>query len=216
MTNDVCPDVNRRTLLRTLSATGALAVAGCLSEGPGSQPADTDTTTDDSATTDEPVATPTETPGATTTDPGAGTGTPTDSPMDVHTDTMSETPDSDSSATPSGVASQSLRVIQSGCGSQNEEASVSFDDGATVTVTGTIWGTDSCATAVLSAVRLDGGSLTVVVGTESDADPGTACAECITQIEYEATVEFDSALPEDVTVVHDYGDEQSEITTATR
>lgn len=203
--------MNRRTLLRTLSAAGALAVAGCLSEGPGSQPAATDTGTD------APADTPTETSTPTTGAPGDGTGTPTHSPTDVHTDTLSETPDSDPSATPSGVASQSLTVTESGCGSQDEEASVAFDgDGATVTVTGTTWGSDSCATAVLSAVRLDGGSLTVVVGTESDADPDTACAECITQIQYEATIRFDSALPEDVSVVHEHGDEQSEITSTTR
>lgn len=207
--------MNRRTLLRTLSAAGALAVAGCLSEGPGSQPADTDT--DDSTPTDEPAATPTDEPGSTITAPGDGTGTPTDSPTDVHTDTLSETPDSDPSATPSGVASQSLTVSGSECGTQDEAASVAFDrDGGTVTVTGTIWGNDSCYTAVLSAVRLEGASLTAVVASESDADPDTACAECITQIQYEATVQLDSALPEDVSVVHEHGDEQSEITSTTR
>jgi len=203
--------VNRRTLLRSLSATGALAVAGCLSEGPGSQPADTDTATD------EPVDTPTDTPGATTTDPGDETGSPTDSPTDDHTDTLSETPDGDPSATPSGVASKSLTVTERGCGSQDEDASVSFDDdGVSVSITGTIWGNDSCYTAVFSDIRLDGGSLTVVVASESDADPDTACAECITQIEYEAMLTFDGALPEDVAVMHEHGDEQSEVTSTTR
>ena len=136
-----------------------------------------------------------------------------------HVDTVAGTPpgDGDPSATPSGVASKSLTVTERGCGSQDEDASVSFDDdGVSVSITGTIWGNDSCYTAVFSDIRLDGGSLTVVVASESDADPDTACAECITQIEYEAMLTFDGALPEDVAVMHEHGDEQSEVTSTTR
>ncbi|MFC7140227.1 hypothetical protein ACFQMA_10335 [Halosimplex aquaticum] len=221
--------MKRRTLLRGLSAAGALTVTGCLSDGSGGQPTTTDepTDTDSPTPTDDaggdtdtdtdttaPADTQTDNPGDTVTEPDPdGSDTPSDAP----TDTVSETPDSEPSATPSGVADKSFSVTGSGCGGQTDDASVSFDEsGGTVTVTGTIWGNDACYTAVLSDVRLDGGALTVVVAAESDAGTDTACAECITEINYEATVALDAALPETVTVVHEHGGEDTRVTSASR
>ncbi|WP_415378634.1 hypothetical protein [Halosimplex sp. TS25] len=217
--------MKRRTLLRGLSAAGALAATGCLSDGSGGQPTATDeptdtdapTPTDDSGEntdTDSPVDTQSDGPGDTVTEPDPdGSDTPSDAP----TDTVSGTPDSEPSATPSGVADESFSVTDSGCGTETDEASVSFDEsGGTVTVTGTIWGNDACYTAVLSDARLDGGTLTVVVGAESDAGTDTACAECITEIDYEATVALDAALPETVTVVHEHGGEDTRVTSTDR
>ncbi|WP_436923223.1 hypothetical protein [Halosimplex amylolyticum] len=204
--------MKRRTLLRGLSAAGALAATGCLSDGPGAQPTETDEPTGTPEPTD--ADTQSDTHGDTVTEPDPdGSDTPSDAP----TDTVSETPDSEPSTTPSGIADESFSVTGNDCGSQTDEASVSFDEGSgSVTVTGTIWGNDACYTAVLSDVRLDGGSLTVVVAAESDADTDTACAECITEIDYEATIALDAALPETVTVVHEHGGEDTRVTSADR
>lgn len=213
--------MKRRTLLRGLGAAGTLALTGCLSDGPGDQPTDTDepaaTPSDDPANTDGPAETP-DRDGDTVTESHPG-GTDDQSPMpsDSPDDTASETPDSEPSATPSGVADRSFAVTDSGCGAQTDDASVAFDGNAgTVTVTGTIWGNNACYTAVLSDVRLDGGTLTVVVGSESDAGTDTMCAECITEIDYEATVALDSALPREVVVVHRHDGEDTRVTSASR
>ncbi|WP_436908061.1 hypothetical protein [Halosimplex marinum] len=220
--------MKRRALLRGLGAAGTLALTGCLSDGSDGEPTDTDgpadtaTPTDTSAggppDTDRPTATPTDRAGDTVTEPDPdGTDDPSATPSDAPAETASETPDGEPSATPGGVADSSLEVTDSGCGTQADEASVDFDgsDG-TVTVTGTIWGSDACYTAVLSDVRLDGDAATVVVGSESDAGTDTMCAQCITEIDYEATVAFDGALPREVTVVHAHDGEDTRVTSTTR
>lgn len=212
--------MNRRTLLRGLGAAGTLALTGCLSDGPGSQPTETDepadTPSDDPATTD-PAETPDRADDTVTEPDPDGTDDSSATPSDSPEDTVSETPDSEPSATPSGVADSSLAVTDSGCGGQTDDASVAFDGaGGTVTVTGTTWGSDACYTAVLSDVRLDGDAATVVVGSESDAGTDTMCAECITEIDYEATVTFDSALPREVAVVHTHDGEDTRVTSTTR
>ncbi|WP_123536220.1 hypothetical protein [Halosimplex salinum] len=207
--------MKRRTLLRGLSAAGAFAVTGCLSDGSGGEPTETDTPEPTSEPTDsaEPADTQHDAPDDTVTEPGDGSDTPSDAP----TDTPSGTPASDPSTTPSGVADESLTVLDSGCGSQTDAAEVVFDgDAGTVTVTGTIWGNDACYTAVLSDVRVDGDSLTVVVAAESDAGTDEACAECITEIGYEATITVDDALPGEVTVVHRHGGEDTRVTSTER
>lgn len=210
--------MNRRTLLRGLGAAGTLALTGCLSDRSGDQPTDSDEPTDTG--TDPPTdghAT-TDRAGDTVTEPDPdGADDPSPTPSDAPDDTASETPDSEPSTTPSGVADRSLQVTDSGCGTQTDAASVAFDEGGrTVTVTGTIWGSDACYTAVLSDVSLDGDALTVVVGSESDAGTDTMCAECITEIDYEATVTLEGALPREVTVVHGSGGEQTRVTSTTR
>ncbi|WP_135366377.1 RodZ family helix-turn-helix domain-containing protein [Halosimplex halophilum] len=218
--------MKRRALLRGLGAAGTLALTGCLSDGSGDQPTDTDepvdTPTDTpaggSTDTDRPAATPTDRSDDIVTEPDpGGTDDPSATPSDSPAETASETPDGEPSATPGGVTDSSLDVTDSGCGTQTDEASVDFDgsDG-TVTVTGTTWGSDACYTAVLSDVRLDGGTATVVVGSESDAGTDTMCAQCITEIDYEATVAFDGALPREVVVVHAHDGEDTRVTSTTR
>ncbi|QLH75844.1 hypothetical protein HZS55_00365 [Halosimplex rubrum] len=222
--------MKRRTLLRGLGAAGTLALTGCLSDGSGGEPTDTDgpaetdeptdteTPPGDPANTDRSAATPTDRTGDTVTEPDPdGTDGPSATPSDSPGDTVSETPDSEPSATPSGVADSSLDVTDSGCGTETDDASVDFDaDGGSLSVTGTIWGADTCHTAVLSDVRLDGGALTVVVDSESDAGTDTACGQCITEIDYEATVELDGALPREVTVVHRHDGEDTRVTSTAR
>ncbi|ELZ27619.1 hypothetical protein C475_06855 [Halosimplex carlsbadense 2-9-1] len=218
--------MQRRTLLRGLGAAGTLALTGCLSDGSGGQPTDTggsddtdeptDTPSDGPANTDRSTATDRTDDTVTEPDPD-GTDGPSATPSESPVDTASETPDSEPSATPSGVADSSLAVTDRGCGTETDDASVAFDEnGGTVTVTGTTWGIDTCHTAVLSYVRLDDGALTVAVGSESESGTDTACGQCITEIDYEATVALDSALPREVVVVHAHGGEDTRVTSATR
>lgn len=73
-------------------------------------------------------------------------------------------------------------------------------------VVGTIPGSDACATAALDGVRYDGADeLVVVVRTVRDPSVGetAACAECLLDIDYVATVRLASALPARVVVTHD-------------
>ena len=199
--------MKRRIFVRALPAAGALALTGCLSEGSGEAPTSADEPTD--TTGDDPVDT--------TTEPGDESDTLSDTPTESPTETPTERPEGGSSATPDGVADESLTVTDSGCGKQTDDASVAFDEASeTVTVTGTIWGDDACYTAVLSGVTFGNGTLTVVVASESDAGTDEACAQCITEIGYEATVALEDGLPDEVTVVHDTGGEKTRATSTSR
>lgn len=98
---------------------------------------------------------------------------------------------------------RSFRVIESGCGTQTNEATVEFQD-TSVVVSGTITGSDACQTAELAAVNFDAdtGALTVTVAT-LDREEGGVCAQCLTEIDYRATITFSGGLPSVVTVNHD-------------
>jgi hypothetical protein len=193
--------VKRRTLLRGLAAAGTLTLtAGCLGDGsPDNQPTD-----DNSTDTGDPTDTSTPTDDETPTD------------TDGHVDTVSGTDrDPEPSDTPDGEPGGALSVTGSSCGAETDDASVSFD-GSAVAITGTIWGNDACYTATLADTRLENGTLTVVVAAESDAGTDRACAECITEIDYEVDVAFDGSLPAEVVVEHEHGDSTATVTTATR
>jgi len=207
--------MKRRTLLQALPAAGTLALTGCVSDGTDDASTETDGQADtpESTAADDPADTQSDPPEDTVTESDDGSVTPSD----TSTESPTETPEDGSSTTPDGVADESLTVTDSGCGDgeQIDDASVAFDEAnETVTVTGTVWGNDACYTAVLSGVSLDGGSLTVVVGSESDADADEVCAECISEIGYEVTVTLDGGLPDEVAVVHEHGGEQTRVTSA--
>jgi hypothetical protein len=191
--------VKRRSLLRGLGAAVAFSVAGCASDGsPENDGTDTDepTDTDGSTPTDTPTDGPVDTRAGSPMTDGGGDGTPTDG---GGTD---------------GVTDQSLSITDSGCGAEVDEASVSFDDG--VTVTGTIWGNDACYTATLRDIRYTDGELVVAVAAESTAETDTACAPCITEIDYEVSVTFDGDGPESVTVAHIRDQNRTTVATADR
>lgn len=105
-----------------------------------------------------------------------------------------------SNGTPAGLPS-SFSVTSVRCGEQVNRAEVTVE-GGTVTVDGTTWGNDACYVGRLHSATLDGGTLTVRVVTESAADDDESCAQCITEIEYRATVDVPEA-PGEVVVVHD-------------
>lgn len=230
--------MQRRQILRGLAGAGALAVAGCVADGSpddagagGGTDAPTDTPTDtDSPNTMSEDDSPADTPIDSTDDetdsetPPDGSDAPSDSsdettsdvPTRRHVDTAHGTPPggSEPSATPGYVTDRSLDVLDSACGSRVDDASVSFDDG--VTVTGTIWGNDACHTATLEDVDYAADSLTVVVAAEDDSGADEMCGQCITEIEYEASAAVDDGGPDEVVVVHVRGDERTTVATARR
>jgi hypothetical protein len=103
------------------------------------------------------------------------------------------------------VADQTFEIVENECGEPKNEASVEFDSAATsVALTGTIAGSDACHIAELADASYDPDTgsfdVTVVSKKEEGAD---VCAQCIVEIDYEATFDFDGGPPESVTVVHE-------------
>ncbi|MFC6992561.1 hypothetical protein ACFQH3_12885 [Haladaptatus sp. GCM10025707] len=112
------------------------------------------------------------------------------------------------------VTNKSLSVVSAGCGNEVSEASVSFQpDQSQVQVSGVIWGPNACHTGKLESAEYDEESdtLTVHVVTKQP-DEDAMCAQCIQEIEYEASVGFENGLPETVVVNHTVGGEKTEVT----
>jgi hypothetical protein len=88
-------------------------------------------------------------------------------------------------------------------GGNTDSASYSFKDG-TLEVTGTVMGSDACKTAELGGAEYDEDEEAIVVDIETvNAEgAGDMCAEVLTPIRYEATVEFEGGSP-GVVVTHD-------------
>ena len=80
-------------------------------------------------------------------------------------------------------------------------AEVTFGDDV-VTVDGATWGNDACYTGRLESATLEDGILTVRVVTEREAEDEKICAQCISEIEYRASVAV-SSPPDEVVVLHD-------------
>ncbi|MFW5984383.1 MAG: hypothetical protein ACOCRA_04245 [Halobacteria archaeon] len=110
----------------------------------------------------------------------------------------------DGSDTNTTVTGTSFSTSDVRGGDVDESASYSFDD-RTLTVTGVIEGSDACKTAELEDARYDAGEGAIVVDvvtTEPEEPFGGTCAQVITPIRYEATVEFEGGRPA-VVVTHD-------------
>jgi hypothetical protein len=187
--------MRRRRFLHAIAAGGALTVTGCLADGAPT------------GGTDEPTDTPHTDPGTDSGESGS-TDTPHTDPGTDADDTASPEPRGSSG----GSMGVSFSVRDQECGGQVDETTVSFDDG--VTVSGTIWGNDACYTATLRDVSLEEGALTLVVAAESDAGTDRMCAQCITEISYEASVSVSGTDdPDVVRVVHVHGGERQTVTT---
>jgi hypothetical protein len=122
--------------------------------------------------------------GGSNTDPAEGTG-----------------PGTTTAPVPS-VTDRSITTGQTGCGTTDGEASVSFDaDELWVELSGTITASNPCHDATLAGATYDAeaDTLTVTVGTESRDG---ICTECIGRVEYAGTVTFEGALPGRVVVDH--------------
>ena len=125
---------------------------------------------------------------------GGGPGSPdegTDGPTDMPADGGGGSP---------GTRDTSFEVVTTRCGTQANEAEVTFGDGQ-VTVEGTTWGNDACYTARPESVSRDGGTLTLRVAAERPESEDRGCAQCISEIEYRATVQTTST-PDEVVVIH--------------
>ena len=191
--------MNRRTLLTRIGAvTAGVAIAGCLddsaADAPGSDGEDDDTDNEDGdATGDE-----------NTEDDGDG-----------ENDTDGEYDDEGEEDVQS-IADYRIETIGTASESDGEtltvasEATVSFLEDA-VEIDGTLEAPTPCYDAVFADVSLEDGHLTVIVELEEDEET-EACIQVISEIEYEATISFESGVPESVTVIH--LDEQGEGTAA--
>lgn len=165
--------MNRRALLRGLAPLAAGAVAGCLGGGR------------DGGGTDD----------------GDAGGSPTDPPEPSPTDT----PSPDGTTGGSRLVDRSFAVLEEGCGSDSEVADATRD-GSRVTVTGTITGSDSCHTGRLAGATYAGSDGRLRVSVETYVPPSTAtmvCAECLVDIDYEATFTFEGGVPGEIVIVHD-------------
>lgn len=120
----------------------------------------------------------------------------------------------------------SLEVLSVDCGTGENTADASVepvgaatpdDDGTpptyTVTVTGTIDAPDPCHSARLGTVRAAVDEDTLRLGVETYVPPekqDAVCAECIADVDYEATAEFRCDYLGVVAVVHD-GEQVAEV-----
>jgi hypothetical protein len=113
--------------------------------------------------------------------------------------------------TPAGdllVSSTDFTVTNKELGDTDGEASVTFEPD-TVVVTGTIPGSDSCATATLESASYnpDRDLLSVAVVTVQEETEGTpACEPAFHDIDYRAEIGVDGDLPGTVVVTHDGGE----------
>lgn len=198
--------VNRRTLLRHALAGGVVLAAGCVGDerAPGEASSDSPTGTESSGPgPDDSTPDGTDPPDPTGT--GESTGTDGSSPTDGSTGTGED--GATSSPSPADdeprLAGRSFEVVSNECGQGRNEADATAD-ARTVTVTGTIDGSNTCYTARLDGASLDGETLRVDVESYVPESDGTrACGQCIVDIEYEATFEFEDGRPDEVVVHHD-------------
>jgi hypothetical protein len=183
--------MQRRTVLCGLAGAATLSLAGCAGDENTPANGGGETTPASPRQTRSQTA-PTETP----------------LPTDGTTPTQTPTP-----VPPNRITERALTAGDSDCGSQQEGASVSWQRAESrVTVTGAIWGNNTCYTAELASATLEERTLVVTVrATEERAGATRPCDECIVQIDYEATVAVDRGLPSAVRVVHEHGDERTTV-----
>lgn len=137
--------------------------------------------------------------------PGRG-----DSPREGETPTASNRPDGTGTSSSTGTSlsngasepsRRSFTVLSRTCGNETNTAAVRID--TTVSVEGTVTGRDSCQTAHLESVVATEDRLEVVIETTQERSSGSvSCQQCLTEIQYRASFEFDTRPPDRVIVVH--------------
>lgn len=126
-----------------------------------------------------------------------------------HGDTLLTGSGDESPPKPAGteLVAGSFSVVGVDSGAPEGTADVEFDeDEGTVTVTGTITGSDGCATAELGSANYDPAAdqLAVdVVTTRRDGTEGQTCTQALVGISYEAAFSFEGEIPSGVSVSHD-------------
>jgi hypothetical protein len=105
---------------------------------------------------------------------------------------------------PTRITDRSLRAT-GGC--DDPESATVDATGTAVRIRGCITGPNGCSVPRLGSATIEGDdgreTLTVVVTTETDAPPETACTQALVQRGYEVTVDDAGAGPETIRVVHD-------------
>ena len=198
--------MNRRRLLASSGTIAGSLLAGCFGEedSPGSNAETrTETTTTSTAT---PSPTSTQRP-TTESNPSPANGT-TDSPASTRSTTAGQPTGGSATRSQTSTGTSTLRtrrltVTDRACGNPTDEGAIGFENGR-VTLTGTITGSDGCATAVLGDVTYDRAAdrLRVVVATEKESGGGAICTQCLTEIDYEASVALENGTPVTVVLVH--------------
>lgn len=93
---------------------------------------------------------------------------------------------SSASADPLTVGTTEISIQDAGCRSSNSKPMATVrKDGDTLELTGTIHTNNPCYRPVLSDVRVDGGSLSVSIDTESTDE---ICQQCLGAIRYRASI----------------------------
>lgn len=116
-------------------------------------------------------------------------------------DTPTASPSPPPTPSPTPALTTAFEIESRACGSGNDDATIHVTSDA-VKVTGVIGGRNTCDSAALEAVRFDDGQLTISVIVVAD-DADAACAQCITDIEYTATIGVGNREVEEVVVEHD-------------
>ncbi len=180
----VSDSMQRRDILKRAGAATTVGIlAGCLSRDGGSPGGSGSESTNTTTTT-----TTTTADGTTTEEMTTKTGM----------ETTTSTGDGESN-----LKNGTVKVLSSNCGTPENEASVEVKDSRMV-ITGTIGGSDSCAIPYLKSTKTDAktGTYMVTVGTKKKS--GTVgCSECLTKIEYRATLTFAGSVPKSVKVTHE-------------
>lgn len=176
--------MNRRRFVTVGAAATVTAVAGCLEAAPtGSDSTDKPTDTPTDSPTDDPNDTPTD--------------DPTDTPTDEQTDDPTNTPtddQTDNSSAPQ-LTDSSFQVNDVSCGSQGTHGEVTIGDN-NVSIEGTLDGRNGCYTAELVRGEYVEAEDTLFVEVEAvERDDADMCTQCIVEIDYRATFEFDGGEP---------------------
>lgn len=184
--------MNRRGLMITAAAVGAGIIPGCTDTvdggGDGSPSGTSEPTEQSEGSATEPSADPTESP------PDSPEGSQTESPPG----SPSDSPSSESKQ----MTARSFEVLDRGCGEGENSASVRRGQDQ-IEVEGTIRGSNTCYTAELDRAVYDDEADNLTVEVRSyEPDDATACAQCIVDIEYRATFDFQGGTPQEVTVRH--------------
>jgi hypothetical protein len=197
--------MDRRDLLARLGVgLGSVSLGGCLAQSDdavGGAGETTDGTTADDAT-------------ETTTDEKTADDT-TRETTETRETTDATTAEGGATARPELVETQ-FQLTDAGCGEPEGDASVRLRaDASSVAVTGTIPGSNKCYVAQLADASYDSETGAFVVTVASVQKEGAdMCAQCITQIDYEATFTFDGDLPGTVKIVHAAMGESATVATA--
>ncbi|UPV76051.1 hypothetical protein M0R89_08325 [Halorussus limi] len=191
--------MKRREMLAAVGGSlAAGSLGGCLGRYEDVAGEVGDTTSDrptDAVTTEDTRTPPDETTGEATTTDGAQTT---------------------EAGQQGALTGKTFELLDVGCGAPRGEASVSFrDGGSSVVVSGTIPGSNDCYIARLADVSYDPATRALDLTVASMAKEGAEmCAQCIVEIEYEATLSFADGGPASVTVTHAAMGESKTVATA--